>query len=141
MKLTSYKIDRSARVWYHFDAEDKVLGRMSTEVATLLMGKHKPNYTPLFDSGDYVVITNAKKIRLTGVKAEQKKYYTHSGYIGNLKTKTFKQIMAKKPTYAIYESVRRMLPKTLLGRKMLKKLRVYPGADHPHKGINFVNNK
>jgi len=141
MKLTDYKIDRSARVWYHFDAKDQILGRLASQIATLLMGKHKPNYTPLFDSGDYVVVTNAKEIKLSGVKAEQKEYKTHSGYIGNLKTKTFKQMLAKQPEKIIYEAVRKMLPKTLLGKKMMKKLRVYAGPEHPHQGIEFVNNK
>lgn len=141
MKLTNYKIDRSARVWYHFDAKDKILGRLSSEIATILMGKNKPNYTPLFDSGDYVVVTNAREIKMTGVKAEQKQYYRHTGYIGNMKTTSYKQVLAKKPEFIIYESIRLMLPKTLLGKKMLKKLRVYPGAEHPHQGTEFVNQK
>jgi len=141
MKLTNYKIERSARVWYHFDANEQILGRLSTQIATILMGKHKPNYTPLNDSGDYVVVTNARQIKLSGVKAEQKEYHKYTGYIGNLKTKTFKQMLAKKPEFIIYESVRKMLPKTVLGRKMLKKLRVYPRADHPHQNVKFVNEK
>lgn len=137
MKLTNYKIDRKARTWHLIDAKDQVLGRLSVKVAQLLMGKHKANFTPIFDSGDNVVIINAKDIKLTGVKAEQKKYHHFTGYIGNLKTITFKEVQAKKPEWAIYHAVRKMLPKSLLAKKMLKKLRIYPGADHPHQGIQF----
>lgn len=139
MKITNYKIDRKARVWYLFDAKDQVLGRLSTKIATILMGKNKPTYTPLFDSGDYVVIVNAKEIKLTGVKKEQKVYHHPTGYIGNLKTTSFKDLLTKKPEKIIYESVRKMLPKTLLGKKMIKKLRVYARADHPHQGKEFIN--
>lgn len=140
MKITNYKIDRQARVWHIFDAKDQVLGRLSTKIATILMGKHKANYTPLFDSGDNVVVINAQEVKLTSVKAEQKKYHHPTGYLGNLKTTTYKQLMSKKPEKIIYESVRKMLPKTLLGKKMIKKLRVYPTAEHPHQGTEFVNN-
>lgn len=137
--LTNYKIDRKARAWHLIDAKDQILGRMASKIAMILMGKTKPNYTPLFDSGDCVVVINAKEVKLSGVKAEQKKYYHPTGYLGNLKTKTYKDLISKKPDWVIYEAVRKMLPKTLLGKKMIKKLRVYPGAKHPHESINFVN--
>ena len=102
------------------------------------MGKHKASYTPLFDSGDYVVVINAKNIKLTGFKAEQKKYHRHTGYIGNLKTTTYKEMIAKKPDFVIYHAVQKMLPKTVLAKKMIKKLLINPGSEHPHQNVKFV---
>jgi large subunit ribosomal protein L13 len=139
MKLTSYKIDRAARKWYLFDATDLVLGRLSSQAATILMGKHKPNYTPIFDSGDYVVIINAAKAKLTGFKLQQKEYHHHTGYIGNMRTKSLQELMEKTPDKVFTESIRKMLPKSLLGKKMMKKLRVYKTDRHPHQNVEFVN--
>ncbi|MFA4930612.1 MAG: 50S ribosomal protein L13 [Patescibacteria group bacterium] len=139
MKITDYKYDKKAKQWHLIDAQDQILGRLATKVARLLMGKNKPQYTPLFDSGDYVVIVNAKQIKLSGFKAEQKKYHRHTGYLGGLKTTTFKEMKIKKPAWIIYNAVRKMLPKNLMGDKMLKKLRVYPEAEHPHQGAKFIN--
>ncbi len=139
MKLTNQTIDRKARVWYLIDAKDQVLGRLSSKIAHLLMGKHKAEYSPIFDSGDNVVVINAASVKLTGVKAEQKKYHHHTGYIGNLKTASYKEMKSKKPEWIIFHAVRKMLPKNLLAKKMIKKLRIYPGSDHPHQGIQFQN--
>lgn len=139
MKLTDYKYDKKAKNWHLIDAQDQILGRLSTKIARILMGKNKPNYTPLFDCGDYVVVINAQNIKLSGFKAEQKKYHRHTGYLGGLKTTTFKEMLDKKPDWVIYNSVRKMLPKNLQGKKMLKKLRVYSGNEHPHQGVKFIN--
>ncbi len=138
MKLTGYKIDRKDKKWFLFDAKEQIFGRMCSKIATTLMGKNKPNYTPLFDSGDYVVVINAKDTQFTGFKLVQKEYHFHTGYPGNMKTKTLKEMMDKDPEKVIRNAVRLMLPKTVLGRKMLKKLRVYPADKHPHDGIDFV---
>ncbi len=119
--------------WHHVDAEGKVLGRMSTQIATILMGKHRPEYTPHVDCGDYVVVTNAEKVVLTGRKAEQKMELRYSGYPGGLKKRSYADILAKHPERIIENSVRRMLPKNRLGRQMLKKLKVYAGAEHEHQ--------
>jgi large subunit ribosomal protein L13 len=118
--------------WHHVDAEGKVLGRMATEVATVLMGKHRPEYTPHVDCGDYVVITNAAKVVLTGRKAEQKFVLSYSGYPGGLKARSFADVLRTHPERLVQDAVRRMLPKNRLGRQMLKKLKVYAGSDHPH---------
>ena len=118
--------------WHHVDAEGKVLGRISTEIATVLMGKHRPEYTPHVDCGDYVVVTNAEKIVLTGRKAEHKMKLNYSGYPGGLKARSYAEVLSKHPERLIEDSVRRMLPKNRLGRQMLKKLKVYAGTDHPH---------
>ncbi|HPH78478.1 MAG TPA: 50S ribosomal protein L13 [bacterium] len=139
MKLTSYKIDRSARQWYLLDAADVVLGRLSSQAATILMGKHKPGYTPIFDSGDYVVIVNAAKAKVTGFKLQQKEYHHHTGYVGNMKSATLQDLMNKTPDKVIFESIRKMLPKSLLGKKMIKKLRVYKSDKHPHQNVKFIN--
>jgi large subunit ribosomal protein L13 len=139
MNHTSYKIDPKAKSWYFFDAQDQILGRLCSQVAKLLIGKHKPNYTPLFDSGDYVVIINAGKIKLSGVKEEQKVYHRYTGYLGNLKTQSFKELKARKPEWVIHNAIRQMLPKNRLSTTMLKKLRIYAGAEHPHQGVNFIN--
>jgi large subunit ribosomal protein L13 len=118
---------------YHvIDAADKTLGRLSSQIARLLMGKHKPMYTPSQDTGDFVVVINAAKVRVTGRKAEQKVYYRHSNYPGGLKSITLGKMMQQFPTRAIEYAVRGMLPRTRLGARMYKKLRVYPGAAYPN---------
>ncbi len=119
--------------WYVIDAQGKTLGKLATKVAMILMGKHKPIYTPHVDTGDYVVVVNADKIVLTGKKLDQKKYYRHSGYPGGLKVVTARQLLQKHPEKLVYLAVKRMLPKNTLGRHMIKKLKVYAGPDHPHQ--------
>ena len=119
--------------WHHVDAQGKTLGRLATELATLLMGKHKPLYVPHLMAGDYVVVTNAELIRVTGNKVDQKRYYTHSGYRGGLKERTLGQMLARNPDRVIKHAVKGMLPKNSLGRKMLLRLKVYAGAEHPHQ--------
>ena len=120
------------RKWYVIDAEDKVLGRLASEVARRLRGKHKPVFTPHTDTGDFMVVVNADKIRLTGRKLDQKYYRTYSGYIGGLKETIARKQLAQKPEEIIRIAVRGMLPKNSLGRKQLKKLKIYAGPDHPH---------
>ena len=115
------------------DVEGKTLGRISSEIATLLTGKHKPIYVPHLLTGDYVVVTNAEKIRVTGNKLEQNVYYRHSGYHGGLKERTLAQMLDKTPDRVIRQAVKGMLPKNKLGRKMLSRLKVYAGPDHPHQ--------
>jgi large subunit ribosomal protein L13 len=119
--------------WYVIDATGKTLGRLSSQIALRLMGKHKPIYTPHVDGGDYVIVINAKKIKLTGKKWGQKMYYHHSGYMGGLKTVTAKQIWTKRPERLVELAVKRMLPKNKLASKMLKKLKIYAGSNHPHQ--------
>lgn len=121
------------RKWYWVDAEGKVLGRLATKLATVLMGKHKPTYTPHVDTGDFVVVTNAEKITLTGRKAEQKKYATYSYHPGGLKVTPYARLLEKHPDRIIKLAVRRMLPKSSLGRRLLTKLKVYRGSKHPHQ--------
>ena len=123
------EIDRS---WLIIDADGLVLGRLATEVAAILRGKHKPTYSTHIDTGDHVVIINADKVVLTSNKAEQKKVYRHSGYPGGLKERTFADFLAKKPEDAVRSAIRGMLPKNRLGRAQLKKLKVYAGPNHPH---------
>jgi len=120
------------RDWYVVDATDQVLGRLAAEVARRLRGKHKPEFTPHMDTGDYIVIVNAEKIRVTGNKAKDKIYYDHSGYIGGLKSISFEKLMLKSPTAAIQRAVKGMLPKGPLGRAMLRKLKIYAGPKHEH---------
>ncbi len=120
------------RRWHLIDAQDKILGRISSEIATHLIGKKKSYYTPYLDTGDYVVVINTEKVKLTGKKENQKKYYRHSGFPGGLYQKTTSQIREKKPEMLIRHSVKGMLPKTTLGKQMLKKLYVYAGENHPH---------
>jgi len=121
------------RKWYLVDASDMVLGRLATNVARILRGKHKPNFAPHQDVGDFVVVINAQKVRLTGKKADTKTYFRHSGYPGGGTYTPFRRMIEKRPEYVIEHAVRLMLPKNALGRKMLKKLKVYPGAQHPHE--------
>ena len=120
------------RKWYVADAEGVVLGRLASQVAGILRGKHKPIYTPHADTGDYVIILNADKVVLTGNKLDQKKYRHHTGYPGGLREISYRDLLAKKPEFAVYESIRRMMPKGPLGRQMLTKLRVYKGGEHKH---------
>lgn len=127
------KANEIERKWYVIDAEGKTLGRLSSEVATLLRGKHKPIYTPHVDTGDHVIIVNAEKIELTGNKLNGKVYYRHSGYTGGLKTTTALEMRTKQPEKMIELAVRGMLPKGSLGRQMFKKLNVYAGNEHPHE--------
>jgi len=121
------------RDWYVIDATDKVLGRMASRIAMILQGKTKPIYTPHVDTGDFVIVTNAKKIKLTGNKMSEKVYYTHSGYPGGFKEHPIKKWMEKHPDRIVNLAVKRMLPKTKLGSAMLKKLKVYAGPDHSHE--------
>ncbi|MCL2491882.1 MAG: 50S ribosomal protein L13 [Coriobacteriia bacterium] len=124
------------REWLLVDATDLVLGRMATQIATILKGKHKPTYTPHVDTGDFVVVVNAEKIRVTGNKAEQKMYYRHSQYPGGLKATSYKKMMDTHPERIIEKAVKGMLPKNTLGRAMGMKLKVYAGPDHPHEAQN-----
>lgn len=120
------------RVWYLADADGRVLGRFASKIAQILRGKHKPIYSPHLDLGDYVIVVNAEKIRLTGDKEEKKVYYWHTGYPGGLKSKSFKDMIRDHPDRVIYHAVKGMLPHNRLGRRMIKKLKVYAGPDHPH---------
>ena len=119
--------------WYVVDAAGHTLGRLASEVASVLRGKNKPIYTPHIDTGDYVIIVNADKVKVTGKKLDQKIYYSHSAYVGGMKETTLKDMLAKKPEYVISHAVKGMLPKGPLGRQMLKKLHVYAGPDHKHQ--------
>ena len=118
--------------WYHIDATDRILGRLASELAMRLRGKHKPDFTPHQDTGDYIIVTNAEKIAVTGNKREGKIYYRHSGYTGSLKKTTFAQMQAKSPEKVLMIAVKGMLPKGPLGRQMLRKLKVYAGNEHNH---------
>jgi large subunit ribosomal protein L13 len=120
------------RKWYIVDAQDVVLGRLATRVATVLRGKHKTTYTPFVDTGDYVIVINADKAALTGKKLDQKMYYSHSGYPGGLSQTPYRKLMAEKPEFAVKKAIVGMLPKGPLGRSMAKKLRVYAGAEHDY---------
>ena len=130
MKTYMAKGETVERSWYVVDAENMVLGRLSSQVAAILRGKHKPTYTPHVDTGDHVIIVNAAKVRLTGRKLDQKKYYHHTGYPGGLKETTYRRLLETKPEFAIYESIRRMMPKGPLGRQLLKTVRIYAGPTH-----------
>ena len=121
------------RKWYVVDATGHTLGRLSSEIASILRGKNKPTYTPHIDTGDYVIVVNADKIHVTGKKLDQKVYYNHSDYVGGMKETTLREKMAKKPEDVIYLAVKGMLPKGPLGREMITKLHVYAGADHKHQ--------
>ena len=132
MKTYSVKVSEIKRDWHVIDATDQVLGRLATRVARLLMGKHKPIFSRNLDVGDYVVIINAEKVRVTGDKAKQKVYYRHSGYPGGLKSITYDKLMQTNPTRVIEHAVKGMLPHTRLGANMMKKLKVYVGDTHPH---------
>ncbi len=132
MKTYTAKAGQIQQGWYVVDAQDKVLGRLAVQIATRLRGKHKPEYTPHIDTGDFIVVVNAAKLRVTGRKDERKVYYRHTGYPGGLKETNFKKLQVKKPTRVLQLAVKGMLPKGPLGYAMLRKLKVYAGATHPH---------
>jgi len=132
MKTISAKPESVQRDWYVIDADGKTLGRMAAEIASRLRGKHKPEYTPHVDTGDYIVVINAAKVRVTGKKATDKMYYHHTGFIGGIKSISFEKLIDKAPERTIEIAVKGMLPKGPLGRAMFKKLKVYGGAEHPH---------
>ncbi len=132
MKTFSAKPHEVRRDWYVVDASGKTLGRLATQIATRLKGKHKPEYTPHVDTGDYIVVINADKIRVTGNKLKDKVYYRHTGYIGNMKSITLEKQLQKAPERVLQTAVQGMMPKNPLGRQMLRKLRVFPGPTHPH---------
>jgi large subunit ribosomal protein L13 len=132
MGTYSAKPTEVERRWYVVDATDQPLGRLATRVATVLRGKHRPDFTPHVDTGDFVIVVNAEKVKLTGSKLDQKMWQRHSGIPGGFKATLYRQLLATRPDFAIDKAVRGMLPKTSLGRKMRKKLKVYAGATHPH---------
>jgi len=132
MKTFSAKPAEVTRDWYIIDAEGKTLGRMATEIARRLRGKHKAEYTPHVDTGDYIVVINAEKIHVSGNKLKQKLYQHHTGYIGNLKTISLEKLLQKTPTAAVEKAVKGMLPKNPLGRAMFRKLKVFAGGEHTH---------
>ena len=138
MKTYYAKPQEVEREWVLIDATDQVLGRVATKAATILKGKNKPQYTPHVDTGDFVIIINADKIRVTGTKVTSKEYYRHSGHPGGLKKETFQEAMEKHPERVVEHAVKGMLPKTTLGRKQGMKLKVYTGAEHPHAAQNPV---
>jgi large subunit ribosomal protein L13 len=133
MKTYSTKAKDVERQWHVIDASGKTLGKLATQVANLLMGKHKPTFVPYLDAGDFVIVLNATKIRVTGKKPKQKTYYRHSGYPGGIKAETYEEMMAAHPTRVIEHAVKGMLPHNRLGRAMFKKLKVYAGDSHPHQ--------
>lgn len=132
MRTFSAKPHEVKRDWFVVDATDKVLGRLATEIARRLRGKHKPEFTPHVDTGDYIVVVNVEKVRVTGDKAEQKVYYRHSGYPGGVYEDTFAKLQQRAPVRVLEKAVKGMLPKGPLGYAMIKKLKVYAGGDHPH---------
>jgi large subunit ribosomal protein L13 len=136
MKTYSPKASELQHNWYVVDATDKILGRLATEVAVFLRGKHKPEFAPHMDNGDFVIVVNADKIKVTGNKLTQKKYYRHSGYPGGLKETNLNTLLGTKPERVIEHAVKGMLPKNALGRAIFKKLKVYAGPDHPHAAQN-----
>ncbi|MFQ5580805.1 MAG: 50S ribosomal protein L13 [Nitrospiria bacterium] len=133
MKTISYNAAGIQRKWFVVDAEGKVLGRMATQIATILRGKHKSVFTPNQDLGDHVIVLNAEKVVMTAGKAAKKKYYHHTGYIGGLKETTAEKLLKEKPERLVTKAITGMLPKTKLGKAMAKKLRVYAGGVHPHE--------
>lgn len=132
MKTYSAKPAQVKRGWYLIDASGKTLGRLSTEIARRLKGKHKPEYTPHVDTGDYIIVVNADKVAVTGKKNDDKMYYRHTGYPGGMKSMSFKQLIARHPDRVISLAVKGMLPRNPLGRAMFSKLKVYAGTEHPH---------
>jgi len=133
MKTTLAKPETTTHDWKIVDATDQILGRIAVDIANALRGRHKPTYTPHVDTGDYVIVTNAEKIKLTGNKEEQKKYIFYSGYMGNEKYRSVADFREKRPEFIIQNAVKGMLPKNKLASQMLKKLKVYKGAEHPHE--------
>lgn len=136
MKTFVPKKDAVEKTWWLINAEGRVLGRLATEVATLLRGKRKPQFADFCDTGDFVIVVNAEKIRVTGKKMEEKVYYSHSGYPGGLKSRTLKDLLKDKPEEVIRRAVWGMIPKNKLGRQVIKKLKVYRGPHHPHAAQN-----
>jgi len=132
MKTFSAKAEDVSRDWFVVDAAEKTLGRLASEIAHRLRGKHKAEYTPHVDTGDYIVVINAEKIRVTGAKTTDKMYYSHTGYIGGIKSISFEKLIDKAPERVIQGAVKGMLPRNPLGRAMFKKLKVYAGDEHPH---------
>lgn len=132
MKTFNAKAETVQRDWYVVDATGKTLGRLASEVARRLRGKHKPEYTPHVDTGDYIIVVNASQVSVTGNKGKGKVYYSHTGHVGNLKTTTFDKLLARSPAKVIEKAVKGMLPSNPLGREMYRKLRVYAGAEHDH---------
>ncbi len=133
MKTYLAPVNEIEKKWYVVDAKDKILGRLATEIAFRLRGKHKPTFSPFIDNGDFIIVTNADKVQLTGKKWDDKKYYRHTGYMGGIKETTAKELLAKHPTDLVTKAVKGMLPKNKIGRAQLKKLKVYAGAEHPHQ--------
>ncbi len=133
MKTYAVKASEIERHWWVVDATDQTLGRLATRIATLLEGKHKPIYSPHLDTGDHVVVLNAARIKVTGDKLIQKRYYRHSNYPGGLKEESLGRLLERKPELIIERAVKGMLPRNRLGRAMIKKMKVYPGAEHPHQ--------
>lgn len=131
-KTYSAKAGEVDQEWYVVDAENQVVGRLASQVAAILRGKHKPTYTPHIDTGDFVIVVNADKVRFTGKKETDKQYFSHTGYPGGGKTRTPKEMRSRKPTFIVEQAVKGMLPKGPLGRKMIKKMKVYAGGEHPH---------
>ena len=133
MKTFVAKEHEVERKWYLVDAADRILGRLASQIAIRLRGKHKPIFTPHADTGDFIVVINADKVALTGSKWDKKVYYRHTGYVGGLKQISAKKLLEKRPDEVLRLAVKRMLPKNSLGRKQLKKLKIYAGSDHPHQ--------
>ena len=132
MKTFTAKPESVTRDWYVVDATGKTLGRIATEIAARLRGKHKPEYTPHVDTGDYIIVVNAEKVAVTGAKAQKKMYYSHTGFPGGIKEISFEKLIAKKPEMVLELAIKGMLPKGPLGRAMFRKLKVYAGAEHQH---------
>ena len=139
MRTYAVKASEIERQWYLVDAQGKTLGRLASEIAKILRGKHKPTYTPHLDTGDYVVVVNAEKIHVTGNRLDSKRYYRYSGYPGGLKSVPLREMLEKHPTRAIRYAVKGMLPKNRLGRAMIRKLKVYAGNEHPHEAQKPVS--
>ena len=142
IRTTKFAVrDENPGKWYLVDADGKILGRLASEIAKRIRGKYNPQYTPNADLGDWVVVINAGKVKMTGKRAEQKEYLTHSGYPGGQKSKTYKELIVKNPEKVIQLAVKRMLPKTRLGKTLFNKLKVYKGSEHPHSAQNPVELK
>lgn len=133
MKTYWTKEEDVVRQWFVVDAEGQTLGRLASQIAAVLRGKHKPTYNPSVDTGDYVIVVNAEKVHTTGRRLDQKKYYKHSGYVGGLTERTLREELERYPERVMQRAVKGMLPKNVLGRKMLRKLKVYAGPEHPHE--------
>ena len=133
MKTYLTPVNEIEKKWYVVDAEGKILGRLASEIATRLRGKHKPTYSTFMDNGDFIVVVNAEKVKLTGKKLKDKIYYRHSGYIGGLTEMSAEEVLEKKPTELLRMAIKGMLPKNTLGRSQLKKLKIYAGKEHPHE--------